>query len=276
MRVEFGGVLLKIFLKLSYKMLLNHLMIPQPYLKKMVIPSTKSSSSFAFGFHATSNQHVKAVMVNIRRLRVLTPSSLNKVCDYRTEIEKKHGEGYFEDDIVIHPYNQMNGPNGYYRESMAKLLIWNLVEYERVVYMDSDAIVVKPLHPLFFLPDASASPIAYWENENCFTGALLIAKPFASLYKSLEAKIDQVVAQGRTEMDLLNRYFHRILPHSSHSKNFPSVLMLPGHVLALTLHFRTRVHGYGTTNKMDATDVVDTDELESEAWIVHFLGGPKP
>ena len=96
-------------------------------------------------------------------------------------------------------------------------------------------------------------------------------------YKSLEAKIDRVVAEGRAEMDLLNRYFHRILPHSSHSKNFPSVLMLPGHVLALTLHFRTKVHGYGTTNRMDATDVFsDTDALESEAWIVHFSGGPKP
>ena len=147
----------------------------------MVIPSTKSSSSFAFGFHATSNQHVKAVMVNIRRLRVLTPSSLNVKYVIIVPKSKRNMVRATEDDIVIHPYNQMNGPNGYYRESMAKLLIWNLVEYERVVYMDSDAIVVKPLHPLFFLPDVPlASPIAYWENENCFTGALLIAKPSAT------------------------------------------------------------------------------------------------
>jgi lipopolysaccharide biosynthesis glycosyltransferase len=233
-----------------------------------------------FGFHATSITHVKAVMVNIRRLRVLTPSSLNVKYVVIVPISKLGLMQTYknEADIVTHGYNQMNGPNGYYRESMAKLLIWNLVEYKRVVYMDSDAIVVKPLHPLFFLPNAHlASPVAYWENENCITGALLIAQPSTSLYKSLASHIDKVVAQGRTEMDLLNRYFQRILPHSSHSKNFPSVLMLPGHILALSLHFRTNIHGYGTSNKMDATDVFpDTNELENEAWIVHFSGGPKP
>ena len=210
--------------------------------------------------------------MNIRRLRVLTPISLNvKYVILLPQSKKGLMKSYEnEHDVVIHLYKKMNGPSGYYQESMAKLLIFNLIEFDRVVYMDSDAIVVKPLHPLFFLPNVPlASPVAYWENENCFTTALLIAKPSRELFNTLLSRVDQVVKAGRTEMDLLNQFFARIRPKSVHSKNFPSVLMLPGHILALTLHFRTDIHGYSETNKRDAKDVFpDTDKLENDAWIV--------
>ena len=233
----------------------------------------KTSSRVAYVFYASSHEILRAVNVNAKRLQKWAPANLNVsyvvIVPTTLSVPQKYG-------LVSYSHKTLNGPAGYYRACMGKLLAFNLTEYSRVVYMDADALVVKSLHPLFALPDvALAAPLAYWENENCFTTALMVITPNRALFDRLMGLVDATSQEGKADMDLLNRYFQHHL--GGHSKTFPSVLMLPGTVLVLSSHFYTAVHGYHSFDKFGSSAVFpDLDALAKNAWIVHFSGDAKP
>jgi hypothetical protein len=232
----------------------------------------RCTARYAYAFHATSEPHLAAVMVNARRLQQWAPASMD--IDYVAIVPSA---ARFELPPLLKGllYSQLPGPPGYYRESMAKLLIFKMVQYERVVYLDADALVLRSLHQFFELPSAPlASALAYWENENCFTGALLVAKPDEAMYGDMMRRVPDIVRQGRTEMDLLNRFFeHRL---GRHSKTFPRVLMLPGTTLVLSSHFYDRKHAYRPDMSFGASMFSDLDALAADAAIIHFSGDAKP
>lgn len=232
----------------------------------------KSYARYAYAFHATSEPHLAAVMVNARRLQRWAPASMD--IDYVVIVPSA---ARFEIPPLLTGllYSQLPGPSGYYRESMAKLLIFKMVQYERVVYLDADALVLRSLHQFFDLPSAPlASALAYWENENCFTGALLVAKPDEGMYGEMMGRVPAIVREGRTEMDLLNRFFeHRL---GRHSKTFPRVLMLPGTTLVLSSHFYDMKHAYRRDKSFGVPMFSDLDALAAGAAIVHFSGDAKP
>jgi alpha-N-acetylglucosamine transferase len=133
---------------------------------------------------------------------------------------------------------QLRGPTltGYYADCMAKLYSFNLTEYARVVFLDADSVVLRPLDALFDLPDAAplAAPRAYWLNPgklkpNCggvgwkasdgpqvgmqmkFTSAVMSLAPSAALWDRLSSKYfpngTPKLDPGVFDMDLLNIEF---------------------------------------------------------------------
>ena len=255
---------------------LNVLMLPDvSQADNLNLPRASTNKlSFAYVFHATSSAHLRAVAVNVKRLQKWTPANLE--IDYVVIVPHSLTvPTHYQLTPHVHE-TAINGPRGYYAHSMEKLITFNLTAYNRIVYMDADALVLKPLHSLFTLPNVSlAASLAYWENENCFTAAFMVITPNRMLYKQLIARVDTVANRGQTEMDLLNQFFQHHL--GGHSKIFPNVLILPGSMLVLSNHFYTNVQGYITFEKFGATNILpDTTAMANSAWIVHFSGDVKP
>ena len=226
---------------------------------------------FAYGFYAASKDHLKAALVNINRLKKTGSTPV----DYVIYTNSKSSIP-LAGDIHLIPYEKLPAPDEYYDDCMVKLLFFNMTDYQKIVYLDADALIVKPLDVLFHLPSVRlASPLAYWEDEPCFTSALLVIEPDYITWLKIRQQMDTIVDNKKADMDLLNIFYQHKL--GVHTKTFPEVLILPGFFVVLSSHFRERIHG--RNEKGEDTNIYpfpDIEELAKLAYVIHFSGQLKP
>lgn len=119
------------------------------------------------------------------------------------------------EQIVIKPIDNIVKPQDYtpWNESLTKLLVFNQTEYERIIYLDNDAVLRDNLDELFFIPNyiKFAAPVTYW---------FLSEKDMEKAYHSL--KHDEKVSTN------LNTYTKKLLPRIKKNKMIYNHLpMLP-------------------------------------------------
>ncbi len=135
--------------------------------------------------------------------------------------------------------------NARFVEVWSKLGAWGLTEFDRLVVLDADMLVVQPMDELFDLdlpegglaachacrcnPNRIASYPASWKPENCFythcrgashvsepgvedyfNGGFLVIEPDAAVHEALMARLaglDDLTAYQFAEQDFLNEVF---------------------------------------------------------------------
>jgi hypothetical protein len=106
---------------------------------------------------------------------------------------------------------------GYYRDCLIKLKALGLTEYERVVFVDADAMPLRSLDFLFSLPfdEPIAAPSAYWVRQPYWTTCLFVAKPSVELWKRVACHFGAAPEKDFYDMDIVNEEFRneiRTLP----------------------------------------------------------------
>ncbi|KAF2857955.1 glycosyltransferase family 8 protein [Piedraia hortae CBS 480.64] len=166
--------------------------------------------------------------------------------------------------------------------SMTKLRAFELVEYERVLHLDSDILLQAHLDDLFLLPPARiAMPRAYWTTDRPpgewpLTSLLMLLQPsraeFAGLLETLRAwrSDERINTTKHYDMELLNHRFAA------------SALVLPHRPYALlTAEFRRADHApylglVGAAGAAATQEQWDARAVLNEARIVHFSDWPLP
>jgi len=95
-------------------------------------------------------------------------------------------------------------------DNFAKLRLWELVEYERVVFIDADAIVLRNIDRLFGYPEFSAAPNVYesLQDFHRLNSGVFVASPSAETFASMLARLDAPEAfWRRTDQTFLEDYF---------------------------------------------------------------------
>ena len=83
--------------------------------------------------------------------------------------------------IEVDPLQQAYHSSGYYTDVMTKFRVFDLIEYDRFIYMDSDSIYLKNMDNLFLIPPTPlAVPKAYW-LDNFLTTILMVVQPTTEL-----------------------------------------------------------------------------------------------
>jgi glycogenin glucosyltransferase len=124
------------------------------------------------------------------------------------------------------------------RRSWAKLRLWGMHVYDKIVYLDTDTLVLKPVDELFDYPQLSCvpdpSPI-----QICNTGVLVIEPALGEFERMHEFIEKRHLYHGIGDQSLINSYFGKFTP-------------LPAQYNALRISNR----GFGVMLKNDRLKIV--------------------
>ncbi|KAL5041252.1 hypothetical protein BDW71DRAFT_13511 [Aspergillus fruticulosus] len=163
------------------------------------------------------------------------------------------------------------GPDEDWEKSISKLLAFAETEFDRVIHLDSDVLLLQSMDELFFLPHTPvAMPRAYWllPEQKVLSSLLLVIEPSYRRYKAL---LDTALGIEGTEgentrnkydMELLNEFYGdsaMVLPHRQYG-------LISG-------EFRSENH---TIFLGSDDEVWDPDKVLADAKFVHFSDWPLP
>jgi len=95
-------------------------------------------------------------------------------------------------------------------DNFVKLRLWQLTHYERVVFIDADAIVIRNIDRLFSYPEFSAAPNVYESlaDFHRLNSGVFVARPREETFRAMLAALDQPGAfWRRTDQTFLQTFF---------------------------------------------------------------------
>ena len=139
-----------------------------------------TGNSFAYALYATDNHYGGAALVTLYRLKELASrDDLDFVVLHLGLpgylIKEMEAMGAITVKVDPLPYIS----HSYFKDCLVKLRIFQLSQYDRVVYLDVDTLPLKCLDPLFEIPfsETLAAPSAYWLPQPQITSLLTVIKP---------------------------------------------------------------------------------------------------
>jgi len=95
-------------------------------------------------------------------------------------------------------------------DNFAKLRLWELTEYEKAIFIDADAIVIRNIDRLFSYPEFSAAPNVYESlaDFHRLNSGVFVARPSQKTFEAMLTRLDQPEAfWRRTDQTFLQTFF---------------------------------------------------------------------
>ncbi|KAL2490527.1 putative UDP-glucuronate:xylan alpha-glucuronosyltransferase 4 [Abeliophyllum distichum] len=126
----------------------------------------------------------------------------------------------------IKPIRRIRSPHAkrkaYNEYNYSKLRIWQLIDYDRVMFIDSDLIVLKNIDKFFNYPQLSA----VGNNKHIFNSGLMLIEPSICTFKTLLKKRFVVASYNGGDQGFLNEMFpwwHRLPVKLNYIKYFNTI-----------------------------------------------------
>jgi alpha-N-acetylglucosamine transferase len=95
-------------------------------------------------------------------------------------------------------------------DNFAKLRLWQMVGYEKIVFLDADVLVLKNIDRLFSYPEFSAAPNVYESlaDFHRLNSGVFVAHPSEAMFSRMLERLDQPEAfWQRTDQIFLQEFF---------------------------------------------------------------------
>ncbi|KAL7319851.1 hypothetical protein PS15m_002938 [Mucor circinelloides] len=135
----------------------------------------------------------------------------------------------------------------------SKLNLWNLTQYEKVVFLDADTMVVNNIDELFGYPQFTAAV----DIGGVLNTGVFVAEPNAETYKDIMATYEKAPSYNKGDQGFLNYYFNK------------TANPLPGNynLMIKFTHFSTLASEFVTKNTVKVLHFTS----ETKPWNFHFL-----
>lgn len=112
---------------------------------------------------------------------------------------------------AAHPFTKGNKPAFHTPlDNFVKLRLWEMEQYEKIVFIDADAIVLRNIDRLFSYPEFSAAPNVYESlaDFHRLNSGVFVARPSRRTFAALLAQLDAPEAfWPRTDQTFLQAFF---------------------------------------------------------------------
>ncbi|OVA12561.1 Glycosyl transferase [Macleaya cordata] len=126
--------------------------------------------------------------------------------------------------------------NAYNEWNYSKLRIWQLTQYDKIIFIDSDLVILKNIDEFFEYPQLSA----VGNNQVLFNSGLMLIEPSNCVFEMLMKKRYSLISYNGGDQGFLNEAFtwwHRLQTKLNYLKNYENVNdtkhVLPGSVFAI-------------------------------------------
>jgi alpha-N-acetylglucosamine transferase len=95
-------------------------------------------------------------------------------------------------------------------DNFCKLELWKLEDYDKIVFLDADSVVVKPIDMLFGFPEFAGAPNVYetLADFHRLNSGVFVAEPSRATYDCLLARLDRPGKfWRRTDQTFLEAFF---------------------------------------------------------------------
>jgi hypothetical protein len=148
-------------------------------------------------------------------------------------------------------------------QSYTKLHAFNLTYYHRLLILDSDATLLRPLDELFLLPPSPITlPRAYWLDTPTLASHIMLITPSSEQFSSIEKAVGKA-GLGVYDMEIVNQLFGKmcqVMPHQRYA--------------LLTGEFRRDRDKH--MQYLDPGEVWNATQIRENARLVHFSDYPMP
>ncbi|XP_065020197.1 UDP-glucuronate:xylan alpha-glucuronosyltransferase 1-like isoform X2 [Musa acuminata AAA Group] len=109
--------------------------------------------------------------------------------------------------------------NAYNEYNYSKFRLWQLTEYDKVIFIDADLLILRNIDFLFGMPEISATG----NNATIFNSGVMVVEPCNCTFQLLMDHINEITSYNGGDQGYLNEIFtwwHRIPRHMNFLKHF--------------------------------------------------------
>ncbi|XP_028088164.1 UDP-glucuronate:xylan alpha-glucuronosyltransferase 1-like isoform X1 [Camellia sinensis] len=109
--------------------------------------------------------------------------------------------------------------DAYNEWNYSKFRLWQLTDYDKIIFIDADMLILRNIDFLFRMPEISATG----NNGTLFNSGVMVIEPSDCTFKLLIDHINEIESYNGGDQGYLNEIFtwwHRIPKHMNYLKNF--------------------------------------------------------
>ncbi|KAJ9566915.1 hypothetical protein OSB04_002881 [Centaurea solstitialis] len=186
-------------------------------------PRTKSTKRQAYAtvLHSSENYVCGAIMLAQSLLKTDTKHDLLLLIDTSISAAKRSALAAAGWTIrIIERIRNPRAENNTYNEyNYSKFRLWQLTDYDKIVFIDSDIIVLRNLDLIFNFPQMSA----VGNDNSIFNSGIMVIEPSNCTFKHFMRQTDEIVSYNGGDQGFLNEvfvYWHRLPRRVNFLKNF--------------------------------------------------------
>ncbi|WOK94603.1 UDP-glucuronate:xylan alpha-glucuronosyltransferase 1-like [Canna indica] len=192
-------------------------------LKEEVRPETGSGAREAFATILHSAEvYVCGAIAAARSIR-LAGSTRDLVILVDESISDHHRSGLQAAGWKVKTIQRIRNPkaekNAYNEYNYSKFRLWQLTEYDKVIFIDADLLILRNIDFLFKMPEISATG----NDGTIFNSGVMVVEPCNCTFHLLMEHINDITSYNGGDQGYLNEIFtwwHRIPRHMNFLKHF--------------------------------------------------------
>ncbi|CAJ1971993.1 unnamed protein product [Sphenostylis stenocarpa] len=110
-------------------------------------------------------------------------------------------------------------PEAYNEWNYSKFRLWQLTDYDKIIFIDADLLILRNIDFLFEMPEITA----IGNNATLFNSGVMVVEPSNCTFQLLMDHINEIVSYNGGDQGYLNEIFtwwHRIPKHMNFLKHF--------------------------------------------------------